>query len=64
MIERQDMIEKINELLENSDFAIEIRDVSDIEDFLNDEDNQELEEYEEIERLYNEMIEDTDYGME
>jgi predicted house-cleaning noncanonical NTP pyrophosphatase (MazG superfamily) len=64
MIERQDVIDKINEILENSDYAIEIKDISDLEDFLNDDENQVLEEYEDIEKLYTEMMDDSDYQME
>lgn len=56
MQDRDDILEKVNELLESSDYPAEMKDASDIEDFLNDEDNQVMEEYEEIEKLYNELV--------
>lgn len=56
---RNEFIERVNELMESAEYPIEIKDVSDIEDFLNEEDNQTLEEYEEIEKLYNDMMEDS-----
>lgn len=56
MQDRDDIMEKMNELLEGSDYPAEMKDISDVEDFLNDEDNQLLEEYEDIEKLYNEMM--------
>lgn len=57
---RYEIIERVNELMENADYPIEIKDVSDIEDFLNEEDNQTLEEYEEVEKMYNDLMEGDD----
>lgn len=56
---KNEIFERINELMENVEYPVEIRDVSDIEDFLNDEDNQTLEEYDEIEKLYNDLMEES-----
>ncbi len=47
---------KINELLESTDFPTEIKDVSDLEDFLNDVENQQYDEYDDIERLYDKLM--------
>jgi hypothetical protein len=55
------VFERANELLENTDYSVEIKDISDIEDFLNEADNQQYEEYEEIEKLYNDLMEDSDF---
>lgn len=57
---RNEIIERVNELMENADYPIEIKDISDIEDFLNEEDNQTLEEYEEVEKMYNDLMEGDD----
>lgn len=56
----QEIYDKINELLETTDYGDEIRDISELEGFLEDDENQQLEEYEEIEKLYNMLMEDTD----
>lgn len=61
MADRQDIYNRINELLENTDYPYEVSDISDVENFLEDEENQQYEVYEEIEELYNEMMEDTDF---
>lgn len=57
---RNEIIERVNELMESAEYPMEIKDISDIEDFLNEEDNQTLEEYEEIEKMYNDLMEDSD----
>jgi hypothetical protein len=57
MNERQDIFDKINELLQNSDLGFEINDTSDLEEFLDNEENHQYEEYEEIESLYAELVE-------
>lgn len=64
MTDKQDIYEKINELLENTDLNYEIKDVSELEGFLEDDDNQQYEEYEEIEKLYTMLMEDTDFEEE
>jgi hypothetical protein len=57
---RNEIFERVNELMETMEYPVEIKDISDIEDFLNEEDNQTLEEYEEIEKLYNDLLEGND----
>ncbi|MEN6315180.1 MAG: hypothetical protein ABFD25_13145 [Clostridiaceae bacterium] len=61
MKDDQEIYDRINELLEDTDYGYEIKDVSELEDFLEDEENQQLEEYEEIEKLYTMLMEDTDF---
>lgn len=61
---KNEIFERANELMENADYPVEFKDISDIEDFLNEEDNQTLEEYEEIEKLYNELMEEADLDEE
>lgn len=61
MKDSHEIYNRINELLEDVDYGYEIKDVSGLEDFLEDEENQQLEEYEEIERLYAMLMEDTDF---
>lgn len=61
MKDDQEIYDKINELLEDADYGYEIKDVSELEDFLEDDENQQLEEYEEIEKLYTMLMEDTDF---
>ncbi|HEX2946934.1 MAG TPA: hypothetical protein VHT96_13385 [Clostridia bacterium] len=56
MAEKQEIFNRINELLESTGLTIEINDVSGLEEFLENEDNQQYEEYEEIESLYNELM--------
>lgn len=60
MIEKNEFFERLNEIMENVDYPMEFKDVSDVEDFLNEEDNQTLDEYEEIEKLYNDLMEEND----
>ena len=64
MTDRQDIFDKINELLENTDLSYEIKDTADLEGFLEDDDNQLLEEYEEVEKLYTMLMEDSDFEEE
>jgi len=61
MKDDHEIYDRINELLEDTDYGYEIKDVSELEDFLEDEENQQLEEYEEIEKLYTMLMEDTDF---
>lgn len=61
MKDEQQIYDRINELLEDIDYGYEIRDLSELEDFLDDEENQQLEEYEEIEKLYTMLMENTGY---
>lgn len=61
MNDKQDIFERINELLENTDLAYEIKDAADLEGFLEDDENQQYEEYEEVEKLYTMLMEDSDF---
>jgi len=56
MADKQEMFNRINELLESTGLTFEINDISGLEEFLENEDNQQYEEYEEIEGLYNELM--------
>lgn len=64
MTDSQDIFSRINELLENTAITYEIKDSSDLESFLEDEENQQYEEYEEVEKLYTMLMEDSDYEVE
>ncbi len=64
MYDKQEIFDRINELLENTDLSYEIKDTSDLESFLDNIDNQQYEEYEEIENLYNELMEVSDFEEE
>lgn len=57
---KNEIFERINELLEETDYPVEIKDISDLEDFLNEVDNQQYEEYEEIEKMYDDLMEESD----
>ncbi|HOA54701.1 MAG TPA: hypothetical protein PK423_00240 [Clostridiales bacterium] len=57
MTDRQDIFERINELAQNIDEGFEFTNEEQLEEFLDDVDNQQYKEYEEIERLYNELME-------
>ncbi len=56
MADKQEIFDRINELLESNGLAFEINDISSLEEFLESDDNQQYEEYEEIESLYNELM--------
>jgi hypothetical protein len=58
MANRHEVFTKINVLLEGTDYPTEIKEMSDLEDFLNDVENQQYDEYDEIERLYDELMDD------
>lgn len=60
MADKYEVIERVNELLENTNYPMEIKDLTDLEDFLNELDNQQYEEYDEIEKLYNDLMEEED----
>ncbi|HOL91874.1 MAG TPA: hypothetical protein PK767_00975 [Clostridiales bacterium] len=64
MTERHEIFEKINELARNIDADFEFSDIEQIEEFLDDFENQQYEEYDEIERLYNELMELSYYDEE
>lgn len=56
MADKQEIFDRINELLESTGLTYEINDISSLEEFLENDDNQQYEEYEEIESLYNEIM--------
>jgi hypothetical protein len=60
MTDKYEVFERVNELLENTGYPMEIKEISDLEDFLNELDNQQYEEYDEIEKLYNDLMEEED----
>lgn len=64
MTERHEIFEKINELARNIDADFEFSDIEQIEEFLDDFENQQYKEYDEIERLYNELMELSYYDEE
>lgn len=64
MTDRHEIFEKINELAQNIDGNFDFTDIEQIEAFLDDVENQQYEEYDEIERLYNELMELSYYGEE
>ena len=47
--------EKVNELLEDTDYPVRITSMADIEDFLLDDNNRRFEEYAVIGRMYDDM---------
>lgn len=53
----QRIFDKINEMLEETDYPVEINDISDLEDFLNDDENTKYDCYDEIEKLYERILE-------
>jgi hypothetical protein len=57
MTDKQETLDKINELAQNIDERLIFSDTTSIEEFLDNVDNQQYEEYDEIERLYNELME-------
>ena len=57
MSDRDEIFERINELAQNIDEDLEFTDIEQVEEFLDDVENQQYEEYDEIERLYNELME-------
>ena len=61
MSTKNEYLTKINNLLEGTEYPAEIKDMTDLEDFLNDVENQQYDEYDEVERLYDELMDsDTD----
>ncbi|NMA33943.1 MAG: hypothetical protein GX940_05250 [Clostridiaceae bacterium] len=57
MTDRQEIFERINELAKNIDEDHEFTSIEEIEEFLDDVENQQYKEYDEIEKLYNELME-------
>ncbi|MCX7921657.1 MAG: hypothetical protein N3B21_06540 [Clostridia bacterium] len=59
-MDEQMVVNKINGVFEESGYPLEISDISDIEDFLNNQKNMDLEVYEVVEQLYSQLMEDYD----
>ncbi len=57
MTDKQEILDKINELAMNMDLNLSLNSTSNIEEFLDNVENQQYEEYDEIESLYNELME-------
>ncbi len=57
MSDRQEIFERINEIAQNLDVSYEFNDTAQLEEFLDNVDNQQYGEYDEIETLYNELME-------
>jgi len=51
------LFEKINMLLENINYPVEITDITELEEFLNNEENAIYEEYDEIAQIYDQIME-------
>ncbi|MCX7841663.1 MAG: hypothetical protein N2489_01135 [Clostridia bacterium] len=52
----KEIFDKINDMLTDTDFPLEIRSIADLEDFLNDDDNRRFESFELIGRLYDNLV--------
>lgn len=57
MTDKQELLDKISELAANIDTGLTLSNTSSIEEFLDNVENQQYEEYDEIEKLYNELME-------
>ncbi len=57
MTDKQEILDKINELAMSMDLNLSLNSTSNIEEFLDNVENQQYEEYDEIESLYNELME-------
>lgn len=55
-MDENEIFNKINELLGESDYPLEIKDISDIEDFLNNDENKRFDEYDTIAAYYDSLI--------
>lgn len=55
-MEEKEILERINDMLAITDYSLEIKSIADLEEFLNDDDNRRFEEYEEIGRLYDDLL--------
>lgn len=56
-MDHREIFDKINGLLEDTDYPIKIRTVGDIEDFLLDDDNRKFEQFAVIGRMYDDLRE-------
>jgi hypothetical protein len=57
MNDKQEILDKINELVHNIDLDYTFSDSSSLEEFLDNVENQQYKEYDKIEDLYNELVE-------
>lgn len=57
-MDERTIYDRINDMLADTEYPIEIRDIVDIEEFLNDTSNTELDVYDEITELYNQLLEE------
>jgi hypothetical protein len=64
MTDRQEILDRINELMVSTDLSYDFKDATDIESFLENDENQQYEEYEEVEKLYEELVEISEYEVE
>ena len=55
-MDEKQIYEEINGLLDETDYPLEIKSIADIEDFLNDDENRRFDAYEEIGRLYDDLV--------
>lgn len=64
MTDKKEIFERINELIESTGQNYEINDAAGLEEFLDNIDNQQYEEYDEIESLYNDLMDFSYYDEE
>ena len=57
MTDKQEVFERINELLQSTGLAYDIRDEEHLEEFIDNVENQQYSEFDEIEKLYTELME-------
>jgi uncharacterized protein YozE (UPF0346 family) len=55
-MDERTLLNRINEMLADSDYPSEIKDVAELEEFLNDQANLNLGFYDEVEQLYNQLL--------
>lgn len=54
-MDQEEAFQKINDLLEDTDYPVKIRDIGDIDDFLLDDGNRRFEQYAVIGRIYDDL---------
>lgn len=57
MTDKQEIYDRINELLQSTGLAYDISDAEHLEEFIDNVENQQYSEYDEIEKLYTELME-------
>lgn len=57
MTDKQEIYDRINELLHSTGLAYDIRDEERLEEFIDNVENQQYSEFDEIEKLYTELME-------